>query len=65
MTRSHATNIRIFENSSLVEVSGAPEKLHYELSEMRYESILCSGFSQEALITFYTSLPVFRLSELC
>jgi hypothetical protein len=62
--RSHATNIRIFENPFSVEVSDVPEKLKLELTELQYDSILPRSFNQEALITFYVVLPVSRFYEL-
>jgi hypothetical protein len=34
---SHATNVCIFENPFFVEVSDAPEKLQFELTELRYD----------------------------
>jgi hypothetical protein len=62
--RSHATNMCIFENPFSIDVSDALEKLQLELTELQYDTILCSSFNQEALITFYASLPVSRFSEL-
>jgi hypothetical protein len=41
-----------------VRVCNAPEKLQPELTELQYDSILYSSFNQEALITFYDTLPV-------
>jgi hypothetical protein len=35
--RSHATDVRIFENPFSVEVSDASEKLQFELSELQCE----------------------------
>jgi hypothetical protein len=57
--------IYIFENPFPIEVSDAQEKLQLELIEPQYDSIFHSSFNQEALITFYASLPVSRFSELC
>jgi hypothetical protein len=65
---SHATNINrygISENPISVEISDIPEKMQLELIELQYDSILCSSFNQEASITLYVSLPVFRFFELC
>jgi hypothetical protein len=57
--RSHATNKCIFEDPFSVML---PEKLQLELSELQYDSILRSSFNQEALITLYAFLPVYRSS---
>jgi hypothetical protein len=61
--RRHATDKCVFENQFSVEESRPPEKLQLELLELQYDSILRSSFNQEALLTFYASLPVSRLSE--
>jgi hypothetical protein len=58
---SHAINIHIFENPFSIDVRDAPEKFQLEL----IDSILYNSFNQEALITFYASLPVSWFSELC
>jgi hypothetical protein len=41
---SHATNICIFEKFS-VEVSDAPEKMQFELTELQHITILRSSFN--------------------
>jgi hypothetical protein len=53
-----------FENTFRFEVSDNPKILQLELTELQYDSILRSNFNQEVLISFYTSLPVLRFSEL-
>jgi hypothetical protein len=58
-SRSHSANVCIFGNLFSSEDSDAPE-----LSELQYDPILCSSFSQKALITFCTSLPLSRFSAL-
>jgi hypothetical protein len=40
------------------------EKLHLELTELQYDSILYSSFNQQALITICASLPISQFSEL-
>jgi hypothetical protein len=54
--------VRTFENPFSIEASVSAEKLPLELIQLQYDSIL-RGFNQEALITFYASLPVSRLSS--
>jgi hypothetical protein len=63
MTFISMVQIYISLKPVLREVSDAPEKLQIELIELQYDSILHSSFNQEALITFYASLPVSQSSQ--
>jgi predicted PolB exonuclease-like 3'-5' exonuclease len=63
--RSHATNIRVFDNPSPLKSQMLQKKLKLELIKLQqHDSTLLSSFNQEALITFYASLPLSRFSDL-